>query len=151
MGRRFYTETMDKKKEKNKRIIHYEYERVRHNQNFDYYFPSVTSISNVILDPTVDEHQQSSPERLLFLSVIYQGILDASREELPNESDLIKRQRKEAINWFFDNKYIDDLDEVCYLAGINPSWLVRIVKQILDGDLAFDRKRINVLINSTDN
>jgi|TARA_R100000093_G_scaffold39885_3_gene20901 hypothetical protein len=142
---------MDKKKEKNKRIIHYEYERVRHNQNFDYYFPSVTSISNVILDPIVGEHQRSSPERLLFLSVIYQGILDASREELPNESDLIKRQRKEAISWFFDDKYIDDLDEVCYLAGINPSWLVRIVKQILDGDLAFDRKRINVLINSTDN
>ena len=141
---------MDKKKEKNKTVINHKYEHVNRGSVFDQYFSSVTSISNVILDPIAEEQQPSSPERLLFLSVIYQAILDASRDELPGESDLIKRQRKESISWFFDKKYIDDLDEVCYLAGINSSWLIRIVKQILDGDLEFNRKRINVLINSTD-
>ena len=141
---------MATKKEKNKTVINHRYEHVNRGFIFDQYFSSVASISNVILDPVPEEQQISSPERLLFLSVIYQAILDASREELPDESDLIKRQRKEAINWFFDDKYVDELDEVCYLSGINSSWLVRIVKQILDGDLEFNRKRINVLINSTD-
>lgn len=140
---------MATKKQKIETLISYKNEYVSSDSLLDQYFSSVTSVSNVILNPVEDDKEESSPERLLFLAVIYQAILDVSREELPDESDLIKRQRREAISWFFDEKYIDDLDEICYLAGINSRWLVRIVKQIVDGELEFDRKRINVLINST--
>lgn len=140
---------MATKKQKIETLISYKNEYVSSDSLLDQYFSSVTSVSNVILNPVDGDKEESSPERLLFLAVIYQAILDVSREELPDESDLIKRQRREAISWFFDEKYIDDLDEICYLAGINSRWLVKIVKQIVDGELKFDRKRINVLINST--
>ena len=110
---------MATKKETQPTLISIKNKYVSSNSLLNEYFSSVTSVSSVILNPIEDEKTESSPERLLFLAVIYQAILDASREELPNESDLIKRQRKEALSWFFNDKYIDDLDEVCYLAGIN--------------------------------
>ncbi len=118
-----------------------------------FHISTSTSIGNVVLNPdeyykNVGEEDASSPERLLFLAVIYQAILDATRDETPTESDSIKRQRKEALDWFFKEKYIDDLDTICDLAGINARWLTKIVKKIVDGDMPFDRKRINVLINS---
>ena len=139
---------MATKKETQSTLISIKNKYVSSNSLLNEYFSSVTSVGSVILNPIEDEKTESSPERLLFLAVIYQAILDASREELPNESDLIKRQRKEALSWFFNDKYVDDLDEICYLAGINSRWLIKIVKQIVDGDINFDRKRINVLINT---
>ena len=148
MGRRLCAEKMATKKETQKTLISIKNKYVSSNSLLNEYFSSVTSVGSVILNPIEDEKTESSPERLLFLAVIYQAILDASREELPNESDLIKRQRKEALSWFFNDKYVDDLDEICYLAGINSRWLIKIVKQIVDGDINFDRKRINVLINT---
>jgi|TARA_X000001382_G_scaffold118074_1_gene98084 hypothetical protein len=148
MGRRLYTKTMATKKETKTTLISIKNKYVSSNSLLNEYFSSVTSVGSVILNPIEDEKTESSPERLLFLAVIYQAILDASREELPNESDLIKRQRKEALSWFFNERYVDDLDEICYLAGINSRWLIKIVKQIVDGDVNFNRKRINVLINT---
>jgi len=139
---------MATKKETQSTLISIKNKYVSSNSLLNEYFSSVTSVGSVILNPIEDEKTESSPERLLFLAVIYQAILDASREELPNESDLIKRQRKEALSWFFNERYIDDLDEVCYLAGINSRWLIKVVKQIVDGDVNFNRKRINVLINT---
>ena len=139
---------MATKKETQSTLISIKNKYVSSNSLLNEYFSSVTSVGSDILNPIEDEKTESSPERLLFLAVIYQAILDASREELPNESDLIKRQRKEALSWFFNDKYVDDLDEICYLAGINSRWLIKIVKQIVDGDINFDRKRINVLINT---
>ena len=148
MGRRLYTKTMATKKETQSTLISIKNKYVSSNSLLNEYFSSVTSVGSVILNPIEDEKTESSPERLLFLAVIYQAILDASREELPNESDLIKRQRKEALSWFFNERYVDDLDEICYLAGINSRWLIKVVKQIVDGDVNFNRKRINVLINT---
>lgn len=139
---------MATKKETQSTLISIKNKYVSSNSLLNEYFSSVTSVGSVILNPIEDEKTESSPERLLFLAVIYQAILDASREELPNESDLIKRQRKEALSWFFNERYVDDLDEVCYLAGINSRWLIKVVKQIVDGDVNFNRKRINVLINT---
>ena len=139
---------MATKKETQSTLISIKNKYVSSNSLLNEYFSSVTSVGSVILNPIEDEKTESSPERLLFLAVIYQAILDASREELPNESDLIKRQRKEALSWFFNERYVDDLDEICYLAGINSRWLIKIVKQIVDGDVNFNRKRINVLINT---
>ena len=139
---------MATKKETKTTLISIKNKYVSSNSLLNEYFSSVTSVGSVILNPIEDEKTESSPERLLFLAVIYQAILYASREELPNESDLIKRQRKEALSWFFNERYVDDLDEICYLAGINSRWLIKIVKQIVDGDVNFNRKRINVLINT---
>tara|TARA_R100001594_G_scaffold150465_1_gene211776 strand:+ start:580 stop:1014 length:435 start_codon:yes stop_codon:yes gene_type:complete len=93
-----------------------------------------------------------SPEQLLFLAVVYQALLDATKEERHNDSEEVKRYRKEATNWFTVEygTTATDFEEVCYLAGLEPRLTRSFAQKIFTKEIKFERKRINVLINASD-
>ena len=93
-----------------------------------------------------------SPEQLLFLAVVYQALLDATKEHRPNDSDEVERDRQEAIRWFTVEygTTATDFEEVCFLAGIEPNSTRTFAKKIFSKEIIFERKIINVLINSSD-
>ena len=106
--------------------------------------------------PEPNEYKQEAatknPEQLLFLAVIYQALLDAMKERQKNDSEEVNRSRQEARRWFTvsSGTTATDFEEVCLLAGVEPSVTRSFAKKILNKEIAFDRKRINVLINSND-
>ena len=106
--------------------------------------------------PEPNEYKQEAatknPEQLLFLAVIYQALLDAMKERQKNDSEEVNRSRQEARRWFTvsSGTTATDFEEVCLLAGVEPNVTRSFAKKILNKEIAFDRKRINVLINSND-
>jgi len=93
-----------------------------------------------------------SPEQLLFLAVVYQALLDATKEKRYNDSEEVKRYRREATNWFTVEygTTATDFEEVCFLAGLEPRSTRSFAQRIFTKEIKFERKRINVLINSSD-
>tara|TARA_R110002020_G_scaffold451823_1_gene665980 strand:+ start:528 stop:860 length:333 start_codon:yes stop_codon:yes gene_type:complete len=93
-----------------------------------------------------------SPEQLLFLAVVYQALLDATKLQRHNDSEEVKRNRKEAARWFTTEQgtTATDFEEVCFLAGLEPHLTRSFVKKIFNKEISFERRRINVLINSKD-
>jgi len=93
-----------------------------------------------------------SPEQLLFLAVIYQALLDATKLKRRNDSEEVKRNRREAARWLTieHGTTATDFEEVCFLAGIEPYSTRSFVKKIFNKKIKFERKRINVLINAND-
>jgi hypothetical protein len=117
-------------------------------------YSSITSVSSGTLD--MEEGFSSlnpnniPPEKLMFMAVVYQAVLDATRKPFVGESEDSKAYRQEALDWFFDPEEFDDLEDVCSMAGVQSSVLCTTVERILNGEIPFDRKRINVLINNFD-
>ena len=113
-------------------------------------YSSITSIGSTVLASFLSSKSgpPESPERLLFLSVIYQAILDATMDEEEDGScgESVKN-KEEALAWFFEEKHLDDLTEICFLVGAEHDRVRKIVRQILNKEIPFSRKRINVLIN----
>ena len=113
-------------------------------------YSSITSIGSTVLASFLSSKSgpPESPERLLFLSVIYQAILDATLDEVEDGScgESVKN-KEEALAWFFEEKHLDDLTEICFLVGAEHDRVRKIVRQILNKEIPFSRKRINVLIN----
>ena len=113
-------------------------------------YSSITSIGSTVLTSFLSGKSgpPESPERLLFLSVIYQAILDATIDETEEDSGVDRiKNKKEALDWFFEEKHLDDLTEICFLVGTEHDRVRGIVRQILNKEIPFSRKRINVLIN----
>ena len=113
-----------------------------------------TFASNTAPEPKEYEQEAASknPEQLLFLAVIYQALLDAMKERQKNDSEEVNRSRQEAKKWFTvsSGTTATDFEEVCLLAGVEPNVTRSFAKKIINKEIAFDRKRINVLINSND-
>jgi|TARA_Y100000310_G_scaffold224629_1_gene226498 hypothetical protein len=110
-------------------------------------YSSITSIGSSTLTTFLSKNTQPCPEKLMFLSVIYQAILDATQIEKKNEPKDVTKNRKEAIEWFFNEEHVDDLSQICTLVDTDHNYLRRIVKKIINKDIPFHRRRINVLIN----
>ena len=99
-----------------------------------------------------DNAPPKSPEQLLFLAVVYQALLDATKEKRLNDSDEVERYRQEAIRWVTleYGTTATDFEEVCFLAGIEPNSTRTFAKKVFTKEMKFERRRINVLINSSD-
>ena len=112
-------------------------------------YSSITSIGSTVLTSFLSGKSgpPESPERLLFLSVIYQAILDATIDEVENGGVEQVKNKEEALAWFFEEKHLDDLTEICFLVGTEHDRVRKIVRKILNKEIPFSRKRINVLIN----
>ena len=137
------------KKTKIKTTIHVYKE---HNlfDKFNSFVSNTTSIAVEIDDR--EKPPPKSPEQLLFLAVIYQALLDATKLKRRNDSEEVKRNRREAARWFTTEQgtTATDFEEVCFLAGIEPYSTRSFVKKIFNKKIKFERKRINVLINAKD-
>ena len=92
----------------------------------------------------------SSPQRVLFISVFLQALLDGTKPETKEESRASKKNRHTSIKRFTVTACVtaSTYEPICELAGIEPSYGRKFFTQILNKDIEFVRRRINVLLNN---
>jgi hypothetical protein len=91
----------------------------------------------------------SSNEQVLFLSVILQALLDATKPEHDRESEESIMARASAKAWFCASVGVtsEDFMDVCDIAGIDPMCMRSFAyKVITSKSIPFVRKRINTLL-----
>tara|TARA_B110000503_G_scaffold90186_1_gene136421 strand:+ start:248 stop:616 length:369 start_codon:yes stop_codon:yes gene_type:complete len=92
------------------------------------------------------DKQLKSPERVLFLSVILQALLDATKPETSREPEEEKLARLSAKAWFFASVGVtsEDFVNICDLAGISPVDMRSFAFKVLRSkEVKYIRKRIN--------
>lgn len=90
--------------------------------------------------------QLESPEKVLFLSVILQALLDATKPETNSEPEEEKLARRSAKAWFFASIGVtsEDFIDICDLAGISPVDMRSFAFKVLRSkEVKYIRKRIN--------
>jgi|TARA_R110002020_G_C16159885_1_gene763320 hypothetical protein len=109
-----------------------------------------TSDINILLDDLViNSSQSSSPERTLFLAVILQALLDATKPQYTGEAEQSDNDRRSAQAWFSSSVGVTakDFSDVCDLAGVDVGYTKQFAfKVIQSGEVTFIRKRINALL-----
>ena len=95
--------------------------------------------------------ENQSQERILFLSVILQALLDATKTESNNEPDEAVEARRAAQAWFFASIGVtsEDFNTVCDMAGVDPELMRGFAFKILRSkEISYVRKRINAILSS---
>lgn len=98
----------------------------------------------------LDQNQEASPEKVLFLSVILQALLDATKPETQSEPEEEKLARRSAQAWFFASIGVTSQDfvDVCDLAGISPVDMRSFAFKVLRSkEVKYIRKRINTVLS----
>ena len=75
-------------------------------------------------------------ENVLFLSVIYQALLDATEPKVENETTSITSIRKQATSWFFASIGVtsQNFEFVCDNAGLRPSMVREFAAYVINSD-----------------
>jgi len=104
-----------------------------------------------VLDEGV--HESHNPERVLWLCVILQQLLDATKPEYEGENSYNILMRDRAKTWLTSSYGVTatDRDDVCHMAGIAPESLRTFTKKLFDEnyEIEFVRKRINAILHET--
>jgi|TARA_R110002020_G_scaffold88597_6_gene217351 hypothetical protein len=89
---------------------------------------------NNILQLQSEEFTNS--ENLLFLSVIYQALLDVTEPKVENETTSITSIRDQAAAWFFASIGIpsQDFEFICDNAGLKPSLVRDFAAYVINSD-----------------
>ena len=90
----------------------------------------------------------TNSENTLFLSVIYQALLDATEPKVEEERTSITSIRKQAKAWFFASIGVtcEDFEFICDHAGLRPSMVREFAAYVInsgDGDEA--RSKLNLI------
>ena len=90
----------------------------------------------------------TNSENTLFLSVIYQALLDATEPKVEEERTSITSIRKQATSWFFASIGVtcEDFEFICDHAGLRPSMVREFAAYVInsgDGDEA--RSKLNLI------
>jgi|TARA_R110000744_G_scaffold214033_2_gene332891 hypothetical protein len=91
------------------------------------------------------------PEQLMWLAVIAQAILDATKEPRSSDSDAIVEYRRSATRWLTTVSACvtaEDRHTVCEFAGIAESQIRRLSTNVLFHGQPFERFRINALLDT---
>ena len=99
---------------------------------------------------SIQTNKTPVPERLLFISVFLQALLDATKPETKEEPISSEKARQSALKWFTVPSCVtaSTYEPICELAGIAPDYGRKFFNRILSKDLKFVHRRINVLLNS---
>ena len=92
-----------------------------------------------------------SPEKKLFLAVIFQALLDATKPKEKKESAISVMNRDRAIAWFFCSVGVtcDNFEYVCENAGLNSNYTRHFAYKVIhSGEIKFVRQKINAVLNS---
>ena len=94
----------------------------------------------------------TNSENTLFLSVIYQALLDATEPKVEEERTSITSIRKQAKAWFFASIGVtcEDFEFICDHAGLRPSMVREFAAYVInsgDGDEA--RSKLNLIWKGT--
>ena len=108
--------------------------------------------SSFAIESVLEEgvHDHHLPERALFLCVILQQLLDATKPEHPGDTTYTSVNRDRAKSWLTTDVGVtaEDKEEVCFLAGIEPEALTTYARKVIDTkEVPFIRKRINAILH----
>jgi hypothetical protein len=107
------------------------------------------------LDDTLEEiYEQSKkdPHRSLYLSIIFQALLDASKPKQEKEDSQIRLQRDQAHAWFFSSVGVtcENFEFICDYAGLTPKTVRKFVYYVINhstsANLIHIRKKITSLL-----
>ena len=93
---------------------------------------------------------RSSPEQTLYLSVLLQALLDATKPAYKGEPDTAILERDRATAWFFASVGVtaEDFNIICGYADIDPSYMKEFAFKVLkSGEIEYVRKRINAVLS----
>ena len=105
-------------------------------------------LSDIILADDEQVELQTS-EKTLFLTVILQALLDATKPRYDGEPTNSILERERAIAWFFASvgTTAEDFEEVCTNAGVDPDYMRDFaVKVLKTGEIEYVRRRINAIL-----
>ena len=98
------------------------------------------------------EQQDSSNERILFLSVIFQALLDATKEKTKVESSRTSVERANARAWFFSSVGVTcaNFEYVCENAGMNADYTRSFaIKVIKSKEIKYVRQKIRRVLDKS--
>ena len=105
------------------------------------------TILSIEFSPKLNE---SSSERLLFLAVILQALLDATKPKIKNESNTSIIARDRAHAWFFATVGVTctNFEYVCDNANVDPGYVRDFAFKVLKSKkIDYVRKRINKILD----
>lgn len=110
-----------------------------------------TFSSTYIFNEDQSKLERTSPERVMFIAVFLQSLLDATKPEYTGEPRSSVANRDCAVKWFSIPECVtaSTFEPICELAGIDPDYARRYFKLIMDGEREFTYRRINILLNSS--
>ena len=97
-------------------------------------------------------HESHNPERVLWLCVILQQLLDATKPEYDGENSYNVLTRDRAKTWLLSTYGVTatDRDDVCHMAGVEPEALKSFTKKLSHtNEVEYVRKRINAILHET--
>ena len=100
----------------------------------------------------IDKYEESSPERLLFLSVIFQALLDATKEKTRIESSRTSVERANARAWFFCSVGVtcDNFEYVCENAGMDAEYTRGFALKVINSkEIKYVRQRIRRVLDKS--
>jgi hypothetical protein len=104
------------------------------------------------LNDTLEELYEKSkqePHKTLFLSVIFQAILDATKPKKDSENSEIQLLRDQANAWFFTSIGVtcENFEFICEHAGLSPKSVRKFAHHVINSDnLSYVRKKILILL-----
>ena len=100
----------------------------------------------------LEEETFTSPERILFISVIFQALLDATKEKTIVESSRTSVERAHARAWFFCSVGVtcDNFEYVCENAGMDAEYTRSFaIKVINSKEIKYVRQRIRRVLDKS--
>ena len=97
-------------------------------------------------------HESHNPEKVLWLCVILQQLLDATKPEYDGENSYNVLTRDRAKTWLLSTYGVTatDRDDVCHMAGVEPEALKSFTKKLFHtNEVEYVRKRINAILHET--
>ena len=96
--------------------------------------------------------QESSTERILFLSVIFQALLDATKIKSKVESPRTSVERQHARAWFFCTTGVtcDNFEYVCENAGMNAEYTRSFALKVINSkEIKYVRQKIRRVLDKS--
>ena len=98
----------------------------------------------------IEKKEVEVPEKNLYLAVILQALLDATKPTEKKESSLSVMYRDRAIAWFFCSVGVTckNFEFVCEQAGLNAKYTRSYAYKVVHSkEIKYVRKRINAVLN----
>ena len=105
---------------------------------------------NNILDIHLDS--QKYPDRVLFVSVVLQALMDATQPKNNVESTSITMLREEATSWFFASIGVtsQNFEFICDYAGLEPKKVKDFAAYVINSDDRDEaRSKLNLIWKGT--
>jgi hypothetical protein len=107
---------------------------------------------NTNLNFVVEEdvfRERTTPEQTLYMCVILQALLDATKPSYDGEPEASILERDRAKAWFFASVGVtsEDFKMVCDYADVDYNYMREFAFKVLEsGEVEYTRKRINAVL-----